>query len=47
MKAHLTETLCVKITPELKEKIDRKLPNPSEWVRDALQRRIKDENKVK
>ena len=46
-KAQYTETVCIKVTPEIKTTIEKKLPNPSEWVRTAIQKQIKNEKVIK
>lgn len=40
-EAQYTEILCVKVTPEMKKKVEQQLPNPSEFVRDAINKALK------
>lgn len=42
-EAQFTETLSVKVTKDVKQKIDAKLPNPSEWVRTAIKLQLNEE----
>lgn len=46
-KAQYTQTVCIKVTPDIKTAIDKKLPNPSEWVRTAIQKQLKNEKTIK
>lgn len=42
-EAQYTETLCVKVEPEVKKQIENKLPNPSEWVRSIIKSKLHEE----
>lgn len=46
-EAQFTETLCVKVTKDVKHRIDKKLPNPSEWVRTTIKKQLDHEKGVK
>ncbi len=51
-EAQYTETLILRMTPEMKRRVMNKLPNPSEWVRNLIDRSLgngnyeKEENKL-
>jgi hypothetical protein len=40
-QAQYTEIVCVKVTPEMKKAIEKKLPNPSQFIRNAIKRALK------
>ncbi len=35
-EAQLTERIIIRVTPEMKEAIEQQLPNPSQFVREAI-----------
>ncbi len=39
-EAQFTERLIVRVTPEMKKKVEKKLPNPSQFVRDAIKSQL-------
>lgn len=42
-EAQLTERLIVRVTPEMKNKVEKQLPNPSQFVREAINLKLNKE----
>ena len=40
-QAQYTEVVCIKVTPDMKKQIEKQLPNPSQFVRDAIKKELK------
>lgn len=40
-QAQYTEIVCIKVTPKIKKQIEKQLPNPSQFVRDAIEKALK------
>ncbi len=45
-KAQYTERLIVRVTPEMKNKVETEMPNPSQFVRNAINDKIKTKNRI-